>query len=186
MRRTFGGLCLGVGVLALAGLVYAGGDGEVTLDGLKSKAPASWKRGKVSNKLRVAQFQLPKARDELGDAELVIFFFGPGSGGGTDENIKRWQGMFDPPKGKTIEEASKVEKLKVGKVPVAVVDVQGTYKERFPPNDPNAKITRKENYRLIGVVFESENGPYFIRVTGPAATVEHHKKDFDSWLKNFK
>ncbi len=189
MRRTWGGLLLGVGLLAAAGLARAGGDGEVTLDGLKSKAPASWVREKVpakSGKLRVAQFKLPKARDELGDAELAIFFFGAGSGGGTEENIKRWQGMFDPPKGKTIEQASKVEKIKVGKVPVTVLDVQGTYKEKFPPFAPDAKITRKADYRLIGVVFESPNGPYFMRVTGPAATVEHHKKEFDNWLKNFK
>jgi hypothetical protein len=189
MRRTLGVLCLGAGVLALAGLVYAGGDGVVTLDGLKSKVPASWKQEKVpakSGKLRIAQFRLPKAKDELDDAELAIFFFGTGSGGSTADNIKRWKEMFDAPKGKTIDESTKVEQLKVGKVPVTVVDVQGTYKEKFPPFAPNAKITRKENYRLIGVVFESENGPYFLRVTGPAATVEHHKKDFDSWLKNFK
>jgi hypothetical protein len=189
MRRALTSLFLGVGVLALAGFVRAGGGSEVALDGLKSKAPDSWKQEKIPaklGKLRVYQFRLPKADRDPEDAELVIFFFGRGSGGGTEDNIKRWKGMFDAPKGKTIDEVSKVEKLKVGNVPVVVVDVHGTFKSRFPPNDPNAKVTRKENFRQINVIFDSENGPYFFRLTGPTDTIERHKKDFDNWLKNFK
>jgi hypothetical protein len=189
MRRAWAGLLLGVGVLGLVGWVRAGGGAEVTLDGLKSAAPAAWQREKVPaklGKLRVAQFRLPKADRDPEDAELVIFFFGRGSGGGTEDNVKRWKGMFDPPKGKTIEEVSKVEKKKVGNVSVVVVDVHGTFKSRFPPNDPNAKVTRKENFRQINVIFDSENGPYFFRLTGPADTIAQHKKGFDDWLKNFK
>jgi len=188
MKRIWAGLFLGIGVLALVGPARAGGE-DVTLDGLKSKAPASWQKEKIPaklGKLRIAQFRLPKADRDPEDAELVIFFFGRGSGGGAEDNIKRWQGMFDPPKGKSIEDVSKVEKMKVGKVPVVVVDVHGTFKSRFPPNDPNAKVTRKENFRQINVIFDSENGPYFFRLTGPAATVERHQKEFADWLKNFK
>jgi hypothetical protein len=189
MRRAWAGLLLGVGVLGLVGLVRAGGDSEVTLDGLKSRAPKEWQREKVPAKLakfRVAQFKLPKADRDPEDAELVVFFFGKGQGGSDQQNIERWQSMFQPPKGKKIEDATKVEKMKVGKVPVTYVDVRGTFLSKFPPFDPNAKVTRKENYRRLGVVFDSENGPFFITVTGPADTVERHKKEFDNWLKNFK
>jgi len=64
--------------------------------------------------------------------------------------------------------------------------VQGTYLSRFPPFDPNAKVTEKPDFRLIGVVFENPKGPYFIRFVGPQKTVDTNKADFDAWLKRFK
>ena len=57
---------------------------------------------------------------------------------------------------------------------------------KSPPFDPNAKVMKKDNYRRIGVIFASENGPYFITLTGPSATVTAAKSDFDNWLKAFK
>jgi len=74
------------------------GDGEVTLDGLKSKVPASWKSQKPSNKFRAYQFLVPKAEGDKKDAELVIFFFGEGSGGTVEENLKRWKDQFRSPR----------------------------------------------------------------------------------------
>jgi len=170
------------------GHVAAGGKGTaVELDGLKSTAPAAWKAGTVESKFRVYEFKIPKADGDKDDAELVIFHFGEGGGGGVAENLKRWKGMLAaPPGGKTIDESAKVDKIKVGDVPTTVLDVSGTYLYKFPPFAPNAKITPKENYRLIGVVFESPKGPYFFRLTGPAKTVEANKKGFDEWIKAFK
>ena len=158
----------------------------VTLDGLKSDAPKSWKIQEPSNKFRAFQFALPKAEGDKEDAELVIFYFGEGGGGGVADNLKRWKGMFQAPEGKSIDDVSKVEKLKIGNVEATYLDVQGTYLYKFPPFDPNAKITKKDNFRRLGVVFASEKGPYFITVTGPAKTVESQKKSFDDWLKAFK
>src|SRR5437870_4144460 len=85
--------------------VHAGGE-TVDLGGVTSKTPAGWKSQKPSNKFRVYQFAVPKADGDKEDAELVVFFFGIGSGGGTDDNLNRWKGQFLPPEGKTIEEAS--------------------------------------------------------------------------------
>jgi hypothetical protein len=172
---------------SLAALFFASvaGAQDVTLDKLTSKAPEGWKMQEPSNKFRAYQFSLPGAGGK-DDAELVIFFFGPGGGGGVDENLKRWKGMFEAPDGKSIDDVSKVEKIKLDKVELTYLDVRGTYLSKFPPFDPNAKITRKADYRRLGVVFASENGPYFITVTGPNATVERHKEAFDRWLKNFK
>ena len=39
---------------------------------------------------------------------------------------------------------------------------------------------------MLGVVFEGADNTYHIRLVGPADTVEHYKKGFDEWLKNFK
>lgn len=159
---------------------------QVSIDGLSSRAPADWKEVETNKQFRYKEFQLPRQGDDKADAELIIFYFGEGGGGGIADNLKRWKGMFQAPAGKSIEDVSKVEKLKIGNVEATYLDVQGTYLYKFPPFDPNAKITKKENFRRLGVVFASEKGPYFITVTGPAKTVESQKKSFDEWLKAFK
>ena len=174
-------------LLALVSAPAAWAQGTVVeLDGLKSEAPAGWKMGKADNKFRAYQFTIPKAGDDPEDAELVIFYFGAGSGGSAADNVKRWKGMFQAPAGEVGEGSAKVEKKKVGDVPVTYVDVRGTYLSKFPPFAPNAKTTRKEDYRLIGVVFESKDGPYFFRLVGPQRTVEQNKAAFDRWLGAFK
>ncbi len=141
---------------------------------------------KPSNKFRAYQYRVPKAKGDLEDAELVVFYFGQGGGGDVDDNIKRWKGFFVPPEDKTIDEMSRVEKFKVGNVAVTYLDVRGTFLYKNPPFDPNAKTQRKRDFRRFGVVFDSEKGPYFITLTGPAKTMAENKAGFDNWIKGFK
>src|SRR4029079_12686130 len=155
--------------------VHAGGQ-TVELGGLTSKTPAAWKMQEPSNKFRLYQMAVPKVEGDKEDAELIVFFFGAGGGGGIDENLKRWKGMFIPPEGKSIDEASKVDKFKIGKVAdVVYLDIQGTYKYKNPPFDPRAKEVRKDNFRRYGVIFDTDKGAYFITLTGPAKTMEKNK-----------
>jgi len=132
--------------------------------------------------MRYAQFKVPAAKGDKDDGELVIF---KGLGGSADANIKRWKDMFVPPEGKSIDDVAKVTDMKVSGANVTYLDVHGTYLFK-PPFDPNAKAKPMPDYRRFGVIFASENGPYFITVTGPARTMAQHKKDFDNWLKAFK
>jgi hypothetical protein len=170
-----------------ASTALAQGQGTmVTLDGLQSRTPATWAEEQPTTRMRVRQFRLEPIGDDKDKAEVIIFFFGPGQGGSAEDNIKRWKGMFKAPEGKKPDDVAKVESMKVGKVPVTYLDINGTYLSKFPPFDPNAQITPFPNYRMIGIVFESEKGPYFIRLIGPANTVANYKKGFDEWLKGFK
>ena len=179
---------LAIGVTVVVGLNFAYAGGEVIeLGGLKAKAPDTWKRQDPSNKLRLYQMLIPKADNDKDNAELVVFFFGAGGGGGTEENIKRWKTQFIAPEGKTIDEVSKLEKYKLGKqADVVCLDISGTYKYKFPPNDPRAKEERKENYRRFNVIFDTDKGAYFITLTGPARTMAKNKEAFDGWIKAFK
>ena len=154
----------------------------VEMDGLKSTTPADWKEEKPSNNLRTAQFRVPMVDGDPKDAELVIFYFQKGGGGGIDANLTRWKQKFLTNDGKPVDNA-KVEKFKVGEVSVTYVDISGTYKDGQPGA---TKFEKRADYRMLGVIFESPNGPYFITLTGPARTVEQRKKGFDEWLKNFK
>jgi hypothetical protein len=158
----------------------------VAIDGLQSRAPAEWQERQPANEMRLKEFRLPATKKGEADAELVIFFFGTGQGGSANDNIKRWKDTFVPPEGKKLDDVAKTDSFKVSDVAVTYLDISGTYLSKFPPFAPNAKTVRKPNYRLLGVVFESKKGPYFIKLTGPADTVAHYKKGFDEWLKAFK
>jgi hypothetical protein len=175
------------GVVVLGGATRAGENkgAEIVLDGLKSRVPAIWKKEATKSKFRFAQFRVPHADGDVKDAELVIFFF-DGGGGSVDDNVKRWKSQFRAPEGKSIDDVSKLETFKVGDVKVTYLDIQGTYLSRFPPFDPNAKITPLPNYRRVSVYFDCKNGPYFFNLLGPAKTVAKNKKGFDDWLKGFK
>ncbi len=184
--RKIGAMALGMAFIAGINCVYAGGE-TIELGGLTSKAPTNWKRQDPSNKLRMYQMQIPKVEGDKEGAELVVFFFGAGGGGGTDENIKRWKGQFLPPEGKTIDEASKLEKYKVGKgADVVALDIWGTFKYKNPPFSPTAKEERKEGFRRFNLIFDTDKGAYFITLTGPAKTMEKNKAAFDDWIKAFK
>lgn len=180
---------LTLAVMGLAAAAASAADDKgtvVEVDGLKSTAPAAWKKEEAANAMRAYQFVVPKADGDKEDATLVISYFGPGGGGGVPANLERWKGQFEPPAGKTIADVFKVEKLKVGAVPATYVDVQGTHLFKARPFDPNAQVEKKADYRMIAVVFESPKGPYFFRLVGPAKTVAANKAKFDEWLKNFQ
>jgi hypothetical protein len=192
--RTTARLVLGSGIL-ISSLVWATSHVQaqnnrrgtvVTLDGLKSQTPSDWVEEPTTSQMRIKQFRLPAVGNDKDNAELTIFFFGTGGGGSAEENVKRWKGMFVPPEGKKIDDVAKVDKMKVGDVNLTYLDVQGTYLFKDQPFNPNSSTTRRPNYRMLGVVFESKNGPYFMRLVGPADTVVHYKKGFEDWLKAFK
>jgi hypothetical protein len=158
----------------------------VSLGGLESRAPLGWKQEETSRPNRVYQFRIPKVEGDNANAELAIFYFGPNGAGSVADNITRWKGMFIPPEGKTSDEAAKVAHFKTSGEDMTYADIQGTYKFKARPADPNAKEELKPDYRMLGVIFGSPKGPYYIRFVGPAKTVNQHKVAFDSWLKSFK
>ena len=178
-------------LVVLAGAVLAGrlalADDKkevvVDLDGLKSKAPKEWKEEKPSNRMRYMQFRLPKADGDKDDAELQIF---KDLGGSAKDNVKRWQGQFTPPKGKDIDDVSKVTELKIGGHPATMLDIHGTYLMKTRPLDPADKGEKREDYRMLAIHLKTTDHLFHIKLIGPAKTVEQYKKGFDEWIKGFK
>lgn len=162
-------------MLLIASAVLA--QDKVNIDGLSSPVPAGWKEVPTTSQLRFKQFTVPKVGDDKLDGELIIFFFGTGSGGGVSANLTRWKGMFENAK-------DKVDEFKVGEVKVTYLDIGGTYLYKPMPMAPKAEP--RPSHRMLAVVFESPKGPYYIRFVGPEKTITENKKGFDEWLKNFK
>ncbi len=148
--------------------------------GAKSTTPAGWKEETPSNKMRQAQFKLSKETGDPEDAELALFA-SPG-GGSVKANLERQEKKFELAK----DAKPVLSKIKIGAAEATYQDITGTFLKKFPPFDPNAKITRVENYRQIYVILEGKDAVYSLTLLGPAKTIEKHKKEFDEWLKNFK
>jgi hypothetical protein len=156
---------------------------DVKLDGIHSRAPGTWIQER-SRGPRIYQFRVPRAEGDAADAEVVVFYFGPGQGGSPHENIKRWKGMFEPPSGRSVDDVAHVEEFKVGNNEVTYLDIYGTYKFKARPIDTNVEL--KPGYRMLAAVFDTKQAAYFFRMVGPEKTVSQHKQDFEAWLKGFK
>ena len=181
--------CFSAGLVLLVGSFHAEAGRQtgsvVEIDGLRSRAPAEWREVSHVRPPRYKHFILPRAEGDSRDAELLIFHFG-GGGGSAKANIARWKTIFEPPRGKSIDDVSRVKVRTISGVKVTIFDVRGTYLYRARPVDPMLKAERRPEHRMIAGIIESANGPYFIRLVGPQRTVNRHKKSFDAWLKAFK
>lgn len=172
-------------VLALFALpAFAADPAPVKVNDLSAVPPADWKAEKPNNRLRSHQFRLPSGEKDVPDAELSV---SPESSPDVKKNHERWLATFVPPEGKTIEEASKVSKLTVaGAKAMTVLDVTGTWKYKERPQDPKSKEELRAEWRVVWVIVEGKEDTAHVRLAGPMAVVEKHRKAFDAWLAALK
>ena len=150
---------------------------------LAYSAPAGWKVVATSSSMRVAQFALPRAAGDAADAELVVYYFG-GSGGSVDANIDRWLGQMQQPDSRPSKAVATRENRTANGLSIALVDVSGTYVAEVTPG--SAARHNNPGYRLRAAVVQTQGGPYFIKLTGPAKTVAAHTQAFDSFMSSLK
>lgn len=155
---------------------------EVTLDGLKSTAPAAWKSEKPANLLRAYQFKVPRAVGDKEDGDVYVLTTVHGS---PAENISRLKALFVLPTSMPKEKAVREWDIKNSKATLTCLDIQGTYYVKDKPIDAAVKEVRPD-YRMIAAVWVSKDASYSIRMVGPKKTVEAHAKEFENWLRNFK
>ncbi len=149
---------------------------------LSYTAPESWKPRPAASSMRVAEFVVPKVGTDAEDADVVIYFFA-GGGGSVDANIQRWIGQFQQPSGAPAKDAGR-SSFNVGNLKVTTVDVSGTYIAEVRPGATERH--NKPNFRMRAAVVETPKGPYFIKFTGPAATVKAASPAFDQFLKTLR
>jgi hypothetical protein len=145
-------------------------------------APPAWKARPAASSMRVAEFVVPKVPADPEDAELIIYFFG-GGGGSVEANIQRWVGQFQQPSGAAVKHGERAS-FAVGNLRVTTVDVSGTYVAELRPGA--AQRHNKPNFRMRAAVVETPKGPYFVKLTGPAATVKQASAAFDQFLKSLR
>jgi hypothetical protein len=153
--------------------------------GLKYDVPAGWVTKPPASSMRVAEFTLPKADGDAEDAALAVYFFGAGMGGNVQANVDRWISQMAQPDGKPSKDVAKTSTLttKSG-LAVSTVDVAGTYVAEVTPG--STEHFNKPGFRLRAAVVDTKEGPYFVKLTGPAKTVAKWDASFAAFVQSLR
>jgi hypothetical protein len=139
--------------------------------------PAGWQQEQPASNVRRAQYNIPGAG---GDAECVVFYFGPGQGGTPLANAQRWAGMFRQPDGGDSLNSMTTTQRSFAGYDVLWVEISGIYQNIMVGGDP------LENARLLGAIVSGPDASWFFKVTGPEATVEQHRSAFENLLASLR
>lgn len=158
--------------------VQFGGSGvpESAQKQLEFESPEGWIAETPASTMRVAQYRLPGEGSE--DAEVAVFTF-PGTGGSVDANIQRWIGQFS----EADRENAAVTRKTVNDLPVTYLDISGTY----TPGMMDGDSTRPQpDYRVLAAVIETPTDPWFVKLTGPSATVDQWEESFYQYVDSVR
>ncbi len=133
-----------------------------------------WIRQQVTSSMRAGQLTYDHEDEKLEDVDLVIYFFGQGQGGGIQANLDRWIGQFQG----TPE--SKIEEKEMGGRKVSFLTARGTFMDSMGGPFSGNK-TPKENYMMLAAILPSDQGAVFLKLTGPQASVEAMKAEFEKF-----
>ena len=162
-------------------------DTDLTLTGpsfpvgdLKFTIPAKWKIQMVDSPARGGQWLVPPLHDKGEGGEVVAFYFGPGIGGSSKENIEAWIGTMFNAEGHPA--AAEIKHHDIAGLKISQVVLFGTYNQVI--SLPGVPPVPKSNYGLLGAVIENPQGNIYWRFTGPepliTATLPLFNKVIDS------
>ncbi len=137
--------------------------------------PAGWIQETPSSSMRLAQAEVPGAD---GAGKLTVFYFGPGGGGPIDENLDRWVAQMEVDPGSQPTR----ESFETGAFKATWTQVHGTLKSGTMGGPADAQ----PNFSLLGAVVEGDQGPWFFKITGPAATLDAQKESFLNMLRSVR
>lgn len=140
--------------------------------------PAGWKAETPSSAMRRAQYRVAGSG---GDAECVVFYFGPGQGGDAESNARRWASQFRQPDGRDGSAVMKTSVLDVGGVKVTMVDVGGNY-----TGGMGGVAGDRPGYRLLGAIAAGPDANWFLKLTGPEKTVAGQQAAFEGLVRSLK
>ncbi len=156
-----------------------GEEGKLTL-----QAPADWTKKKPATNIVQYEFAIPKVEGDEADGRVTVM----GAGGSVEANIERWIGQFQTAEGKALpKEKARVDKTKVGKFEVHLVDLNGTYKDTAGGPFAGGKTTLRDDYRMLGaIIIGGDQGNYFVKAYGPKKTMDGQEKAFTTMIESLK
>jgi hypothetical protein len=155
-------------------------DGVVTLGDLKSRVPADWVEEVPYGPNIYRQYRLDPIDQDKEYTRVSVYSLGTEKATAAD-HVKRWEGSFLPPEGRSMNEAVKLRKLTANGTTVTWLDIRGDYK-----GIPGDRASPRGNFRMVAVYFDTPRGAYAITLFGPADTVGFYRKGFEDWVKAFK
>jgi len=154
--------------------------GKIDLGAIIVQVPEGWQFVKPRTLMRRAQFTVS---GPAGDAETVVFFMGKAGAGSEQANIDRWIAQFTHKDGSSVVDVTPVEK-KVSGFDVTQLEVAGEYNGGMTPGGQPGQGTSGQ--RLIAAIVATPQGPYYIKLLGPEATVAENRAAFDKMIASIK
>lgn len=167
------GMLFAIALAAIAGGCRSGGE-RMAIPHLVLTMPSGWRQAPPTSAMRVGEATVPGPG---GDAQMVVYYFGTGQGGDIESNLQRWMNQVIPAEGTSLHR----ETFDGDGVRVTWIDVEGTIKPGEMGMGPAAA---QPDSRLLGAVIEGERGPWFIKLTGPQATVAAQRDAFLAMLRS--
>ncbi|OYW77972.1 MAG: hypothetical protein B7Z37_01580 [Verrucomicrobia bacterium 12-59-8] len=156
-----------IALLSLTSVVR-GEEGTLEVNGLTFKFATPWGEIQSTGMFRAGTLAA-KVEGAEKPVEAVFYSFpGPGGGGDTEANVKRWLGQFQG----TPE--SKREELVAGDSKITLVTATGTYND----GPPMGAKTPRENYSLIAAIVPAGETNIFVKLTGPKDAITKLAEDF--------
>ena len=143
---------------------------EATVGGFKFTVPADWQEQPPKSQFVLGEFSLT---GEGGSARLTL----SSAGGGLEANIERWQGQFS--RGPNDPEPRQSEITFDGQKGT-LVELSGTYTDMLSAGNPG------KNWRMLGVAIPLGPTNFFVKLTGPQATVTAQKDAFVKFVESAK
>jgi hypothetical protein len=143
----------------------------------QTTVPATWTARAPSSTMRLAEYVVPA--NESGGAEVVVYFFGKGQGGGVDANLARWKAQFSTPDGSAVPET--IVREKNGLFPITFAEYHGNYRRGIGMGSADSVRTGQT---LIAAIAETPRGTLFIQLFGDSARVGQEKPAFLAFVRD--
>lgn len=142
---------------------------EATVGGVKFTVPAAWEQKPPKSEFVLGEFSVP---GEAGAGRLTL----SSAGGGIEDNIGRWRDQFIP--GPNDPEPKESEVTFDGNKGT-LVELAGTYSDMLSRG-------QNKNWRMLGVAVPMGATNFFVKLTGPAATVTAARDEFLKFVESAK
>lgn len=146
-----------------------------TVGPIRWTAPDGWEPQQPGGEMRLAQYQA-QGPSGVEPAELTVFTFGPGGGGGVEANLQRWSGQF------TNGPQAVIEEIDVNGLTVHTFDASGSYDAGMAMGGGAAV----DDLRMLAAIVDTSVGLYFFRLLGPKASVDEHVDAFAEFVQSFR
>lgn len=174
---------ISVACAALAVLISAVPAAADTVSGISWDPPKGWD-AQPQRPMRAASYTVPAAAGDSEGGECIVYYFGPGQGGGVEANVQRWIGQFEAPDGGSADKLATRSQKTVNGIEVTLLDLSGTYLFKPFPMAPQA--TKKPGYRMLAAIAQGKDAPVFFKLTAPAKTAAAAESAFLAMVDSLK
>lgn len=148
-----------------------------TIEVLGYEAPTdpTWRWEPPKNTMRLVNWIIP-APEGAEPAELAVMHFPEASGNTTDRNIERWTSQF---RGADLPVKPVIRSITVATMPTTLVELRGEYLGM-------GGGWHKQDYAMLVAMVESERGSIFIKLLGPAQTVDAARASWTAMVEGLR